>query len=179
MKKGILILLALGFLLSVFALMRNSESGADFLDAQFAEMVDYIPQRDKLNPKVSQVDVAWHLDHSLKTINKVCEALEASNPEEFRSNFSLSRIVVFTCGVIPRGVAQSPQSVRPPKVISTDSLYLQLEQARENLKKLETLDSKAHFEHPYFKVIDKGQSMRFLKIHTQHHVKIIRDILGQ
>ena len=170
-------MIALAILITTFILVRNSDPGPQFLDAQFSDIINYIPERDKKNSKVSQVDVAWHLDHSLKTINRICEALEASNPDEYRSNFNFSRMVVFTAGAFPRGVAESPQGVRPPKVILTDSLYLQLEEARKNLRKLEQLHEKVHFKHPYFNVIDKGQTKRFLQIHTNHHLKIIRDIL--
>lgn len=177
MKKLLYFLIALFLVLTILVLVRNSESSPHFLDEQFSEIVDYIPERDQLDPKISKVDVAWHLDHSLKTINRICEALEASDPNKFKSNFSLSRVFVFAWGDFPRGVAESPKIVRPPKVIVTDSLYLQIEEARENLKKMELLDAKAHFKHPYFNVIDKGQTKRFLKIHTNHHLKIIRDIL--
>ncbi|SHG51941.1 hypothetical protein [Flagellimonas flava] len=177
LKKIALVLLALGLLLTVLVLIRNTESGTNFLDEQFSEIVSHIPNRDRRNKKVSEVDVAWHLDHSLKTINRICEALGESKPEKYKSSFSLSRIFVLTSGVIPRGVAQSPKVVRPPKEIVTDSLYLQLEEARNNLKRLEKLDANAHFRHPYFKLINKGQTKRFLKVHTEHHLKIIRDIL--
>ncbi len=176
-KRFLLILMVLAIVLTGIVLARNSESGPNFLDEQFSEIVDYIPERDQLDPKISKVDVAWHLDHSLKTINRICEALEASDPNKFKSNFSLSRVFVFAWGDFPRGVAESPKLVRPPKEIMTDNLYLQIEEARENLKKMELLDAKAHFRHPYFNVIDKGQTKRFLKIHTNHHLKIIRDIL--
>ncbi|WP_396591444.1 DUF1569 domain-containing protein [Allomuricauda sp. R78024] len=179
MKKVGVILLVLSIILTVVVLVRNTESGPYFLDEQFSEIVDYIPKRDKFNKKISEVNVAWHLDHSLRTINRICEALERSDPNGFKSNFSWSRIFVFTSGIIPRGVAKSPKSVIPPKVIVTDSLYLQIEEAKANLKKIESLNEKAHFKHPYFNVIDKGQTKRFLKIHTQHHLKIVKDILKE
>ncbi|TAI47885.1 DUF1569 domain-containing protein [Flagellimonas allohymeniacidonis] len=177
MKKIRYFLVALALLTTTFILIRNSDPGPQFLDAQFSDIINYIPERAKRNMEVSEVDVAWHLDHSLKTINHICEALEASNPNTYRSNFNFSRMVVFTMGAFPRGVAESPQLVRPPKTISTDSLYLQMEEARKNLKRIERLDKKVHFKHPYFNVIDKGQTKRFLKIHTDHHLKIVRDIL--
>nr|WP_299344697.1 DUF1569 domain-containing protein [Allomuricauda sp.] len=177
MKRIWYFLVALFILLTTFVLVRNSEPSPQFLDAQFSDIVNYISEREKRNTEVSQVDVAWHLDHSLKTINRICEALEASNPNEYRSNFNLSRMVIFSAGAFPRGVAESPQSVRPPEVILTDSLYLQLEEARKNLKRIELLDERAHFKHPYFNVIDKGQTKRFLQIHTNHHLRIIRDII--
>ncbi|MEM9364289.1 MAG: DUF1569 domain-containing protein [Bacteroidota bacterium] len=178
MKKVGYILLVLVLVVTSLVLLRNSEPGPHFLDAQFSDIINYIPERNQRNIRVSQADVAWHLDHSLKTINRICEALEASNPKKFKSNFNLSRMVIFSAGTFPRGVAESPKLVRPPKVILTDSLYLQLEEAQNNLNKIEHLHEKAHFKHPYFNVIDKAQTKRFLQIHTNHHLRIIRDILG-
>lgn len=160
-------------------MVRNTESGPSFLDEQFSEIVDYIPQRDKLDTRVSKVDVAWHIDHSLKTINRVCEALKNSDPNQYNSNFSLSRLLIYTWGDFPRGVAKAPKHVLPPDTISTEDLYLQLKEAKKNLKKLEVLEADTHFKHPYFKVINKKQTKRFLKIHTKHHLKIVRDILGK
>ncbi|WP_420320606.1 DUF1569 domain-containing protein [Flagellimonas sp.] len=133
--------------------------------------------RDVLNPKVSKANVAWHLDHMLKTINVICKSLEVSNPEEYKSNFSLTRAIIYTLGDFPRGVAKAPRVVRPPEVINTEDLHRQLQMAKENLQAIQSLDAKAHFEHPYFSVLNKNQSIRFLKIHTGHHLKIVRDIV--
>ena len=177
MKRIAIILLALAFVLLGIALARNSETSTDFMDDQIGILESHILKRDAFNPKVSEADVAWHIDHSLKTINRICEVLESSNPEDFEPNFSFSRLCVFAWGDFPRGVAKAPKTVRPPNVIRTEDLYLQLQEAKENLVKLEGLAEKAHFEHPYFNVINKGQTKRFLKIHTGHHLKIIRDIL--
>nr|WP_299387084.1 DUF1569 domain-containing protein [Allomuricauda sp.] len=148
-----------------------------FLDAEFAKIASYIPHRDALSPKVSQVDVAWHLDHMLKTIIVICASLEASNPTEFKSNFSIIRTVIYTWGDFPRGVAKSPRVVRPPDVILTENLHQQIKTAKESLLNIQKLHANAHFEHPYFSIINKKQSLRFLKIHTRHHLKIVRDII--
>ena len=99
------------------------------------EIEQCIPHRDSLKPTVSKVDVAWHLDHSLKVINKIYEALESSQPSTYKYQFSWVRVVAFTMGDFPRGIAQSPQAVRPPEVIETEDLYAQLEEARNTLEK--------------------------------------------
>nr|WP_298996745.1 DUF1569 domain-containing protein [uncultured Allomuricauda sp.] len=177
MKRIIIILLALAFILLGIALARNTENSSAFMDGQIGLLESYILERDRSKPKVSKADVAWHLDHSLKTINRICEALENSHPEKFKSNLNFTRILIFAWGDFPRGVAKAPKLVRPPEEIQTEDLYAQLEEAKENLKKIESLHENVHFEHPYFDVINKGQTKRFLKIHTGHHLKIIEDIL--
>ncbi|SNY94665.1 DUF1569 domain-containing protein [Flagellimonas pacifica] len=158
--------------------MAKSElNSASFLNKELSKIEAYILQRDSFNPKVSKVDVAWHLDHMLKTVIVICKALEASNPAAFKPNFNLTRSLIYIWGDFPRGVAKSPRVVLPPDNILTEDLHLQIETVKENLKKIQGLDSKAHFEHPYFSVINKRQSIKFLKIHTRHHLKIVADIL--
>ncbi|AOW21509.1 hypothetical protein [Urechidicola croceus] len=135
--------------------------------------------RDKLNPTISKADVAWHLYHSLKTINTICEALKASNPEDFKSTFGLPKIFVMTFGIIPRGKARAPKSVKPPENILTKNIKSQLELARENVSLIQGLDRKKNFYHPIFGYLNKNKTIRFLGIHTNHHLKIVRDILSK
>ncbi|MEL6484693.1 MAG: DUF1569 domain-containing protein [Bacteroidota bacterium] len=170
----VVLLIVIGIVLA-----RNTESNDNFMDDQMEALQAYILQRDAINPSISKVDVAWHVDHSLKTINRIYEELEKSNPEEYRYTFSFSRICIFAWGDFPRGVAEAPKVVRPPEAIVTDNLYLQWEEARQNLDKLKELDDRVHFKHPYFNIINKGQTKRFLWIHTGHHLKIIEDILAK
>ena len=157
--------------------MSKSSASSDRLEKQLSRFEYFIEKRHAHSPKVSKADVAWHIDHSLKTINRIIERLESSNPEAYRSSFSIPRTLIYTWGDFPRGVAESPKVVRPPDTISTESLYEQLQIAKENIQKLKELPPNAHFEHPSFKVLNTKQSQRFLEVHTNHHLKIIRDIL--
>ena len=152
-------------------------SPTSLLDLEFSTIQDYISQSDVINLNVSKVSVAWHLDHILKTINVICKSLEASDPKAYKSNFNLTRVMIYAWGDFPRGIAKAPRVVRPPEVILTDDLHRQIDQAKKSLKAVESLDEKVHFEHPYFAILDKKRSMRFLKIHTGHHLKIVRDIV--
>ena len=52
---------------------------ADFMEGQLHEIQSYLCHRDRLDPGVSEVAVAWHLDHSLKTINVICDSLVRSD----------------------------------------------------------------------------------------------------
>lgn len=179
MKQVSWILSLFVILITMISIVNNREDDPNFLDGQLLEVERYFAEREKKNEAVSQANVAWHLDHTLKTINRIIENLVESNPEEYRSNFNVQRIVVHTSGVIPRGRAQSPQSVRPPDVVLLDSLQLQLTEARQNLSAIFSLDENAFFDHPVFDHLDRDQTRRFLEIHTNHHLKIIEDILGE
>ncbi|WP_343488137.1 DUF1569 domain-containing protein [Allomuricauda sp. d1] len=177
-KAGIGLVILLVAMVGLY-LVNNRESSDDFLEDEFTAIEKHIPKRDVLNEEVSTADVAWHLDHMLKTINRISENLEASDPHDYAYKFSMQQVVVHTTGMIPRGVAQSPQNVRPPKVIETDSIYVQLQEAKRNIKGISNLDKNSHFNHPVFNKLDRDQTRRFLEIHTNHHLKIIQDILGE
>jgi hypothetical protein len=165
--------------LAIISIINNREDDPNFLDDELIEIEKLFEKRAFKNTSVSEADVAWHLDHMLKTINRITENIAASNPKEYDSKFNIQRIVVHTTGKIPRGVAQSPQNVRPPSNILLDSLHLQLKEAKQNLEKISELNEKAFFAHPVFDDLDRDQTRRFLEIHTRHHLKIIKDILEE
>lgn len=77
---------------------------------------------------------------------------------------------------IPRGKAKSPSVVRPPKNINVDFLQQQLEQAEANILLINKFQKKAFFRHPFFKHLKRDETKKFLEIHTEHHLKIIREI---
>ena len=151
---------------------------ADYMDPYFERIEARIGDRDAKNTEVSASDVAWHLDHILKAINNISKELSESDPQEFDSEFNPIRVVVLTSNIIPRGVAQAPASVRPPDEITTEAIYAQLTQAKENAKMVfDRVDENGHFNHNEFGVLNKPQAMRLMQVHTHHHLKIIDDIL--
>lgn len=148
-----------------------------FLNSHLAEIEEKIRFHDQKNPEVSKVNVAWHLDHMLKTVNQICKALETSDPSAFKASRNLMRNILLALNYIPRGKAQSPAKVRPPEIIHADDIQSQLDEARQKVSKVFELDRKAHFAHPVFGTIAHGQALRFIEVHTNHHLKIVRDII--
>ncbi|MBQ0735744.1 DUF1569 domain-containing protein [Aquimarina celericrescens] len=149
------------------------------MNSELNKIEKYLFHRDSFNAKISKVTVAWHLDHSLKVINGICDSLQKSKPGIFKRKFNMARIFSFTFGFIPRGRAQSPESVMPPDTIKTEDIVSQLMTARNKLIGLEALNEKSNFKHPVFDQLDKKQTKRFIEIHTRHHLKIIKDILSE
>jgi len=162
------------FLLSF---MTGTEPDQSLMSGRLAEIERYIEHRDLKNSTISAADVAWQLDHTLKAINNIIRTLEASDPNNYHFNFNISRTFVFTWGDFPRGVANAPASVTPPDQISDQALRDQLEIAKKKLTTLSTLDAKSSFDHDEFGLLDRNQTVSLIIVHTDHHLKIIRDIL--
>lgn len=149
------------------------------LRLQLQEIGSYIEQKDIKNTNVSNASVGWHLAHLLKIHQEVYKAMKSSNPTNFKKKFSLARIMIFFTGKIPRGKAKAPKASLPEANFTFRDLELQLHQAKQDLFGFENLPKNAHFPHPYFNQLNTKQTIKFLGIHNEHHLKIVREILKE
>ena len=136
-----------------------------------------VPNKELKNSNVSKSDIGWQLDHTLKVFNAVCAWTENSNPNEYKRKFNFWRAVFFPLGYFPRGKVKAPKHVLPPEIIKTEDLKAQLQTARTHIENLKTLPEKKYFKHFIFGMLSKKQTLRFLQMHTNHHLKIVNDIL--
>ena len=128
------------------------------------------------NERVSKANVAWHLDHSLKVINSVITTLQKSDTD-YKWNFNLKRDYFLFVKRIPRGKARAPKTVQSFDEITVASIERQLKTAGYLVQEMETMNPKTNFIHPYIGKLNLKQAFTFIEIHTQHHLKIIDDIL--
>ncbi len=147
------------------------------LNSLIKDLQSKIEFKDTINLHISKSDVAWHLDHSLKVINSVITVLKKSNPEDYKWKLHFKRSYLFLVGYIPRGKATAPKSVQSLDDISVKDIHRQLETAKFLINQLDSLDKKSNVKHPFIGFLNLKQAKRFLVIHTQHHLKIIDDIL--
>lgn len=149
----------------------------ELLSRQLLEIEKYKPVMSKSNPAVSKASVGWHLSHSLKVIINVVGELETSKPERFVKQFNFKRILVMTTGKIPRGIAKSPRRVLPDDDLEPETVEKQIGETEKKIGKINSLPKNAFFQHPFFHQMNRDQTKKFLTIHTEHHLKIVRDIL--
>ena len=149
----------------------------DSLEKKLELMKTFIPNFEKSNSKISKVSVGWHLDHSLKVINGIINTLKTSDISLYKNNFTLIGKIFFMIGHFPKGRAKAPKRVVPPEIILKEDIVSQLETAFSQIKEISELNDKSYFTHPIFGNINKTRVVRFLEIHTNHHLKIIKDIL--
>ena len=126
---------------------------------------------------VSQVTVGWHIEHSLLALIKMISAVEHSNPADYKWKFNLKRSIVFGLGKIPRGKARVPDSVKPAAETSMANINGLLEKAKQKVASFEKQRPDKFFTHPVFGDLQVKQARRIIAIHTNHHIKIINDII--
>ena len=80
-------------------------------------------------------------------------------------------------GYIPRGRARVPKDVRNDKEITKETILEFLGKTKTQISKVEGLHKNSYFPHPIFGDISKKEAIRFIEVHTEHHLKIIRDML--
>lgn len=132
---------------------------------------------EQMNIDVSKSSVGWHIEHSLKTIDQIITACKKSDPSTYQWKFKLNRFLILdVLQKIPRGKAKAPKVVRPEGEISKESLQIHLEKVSQNLENWNGLDKNVHFPHPFFGILNKKETEKFLALHTNHHLKIIEDI---
>lgn len=147
------------------------------LKAQLQELENKIQKQEHRNSLVSKSSVGWHIEHSLLVMNLTIDSIQKSNPENYRKTFNFNRFLVFTLNKIPRGKVKAPKTVQPQEGFTTNSLKQHLEVSKHNLEKLNSLDSKAYFNHPFMGHLKLKSTIRFIKLHNQHHINIIKEII--
>jgi D-serine dehydratase len=147
------------------------------IDAILPELANYIADYNQSNKAISEVSVGWHIEHSLLVIKQITATVAQSEPKLYKSKFNLKRFVVFLTKTIPRGKAKAPKVVIPSDNITADALQESLKNTYQAITYLKDCQENQYFMHPFFGQLNKKQTIKFLEIHTEHHLKIIRDIL--
>lgn len=147
------------------------------LEAILCKMEQHIEAADQLNPSVSSATVGWHIAHSLIAVNTIVTDLQQSDPAKYQYQFNLNRLIVMTMGKIPRGRGRAPEIVKPKKNYTQADLVALLNSTRDAVQTLASLQPNHYFDHPYFYKLNLKPTIKFLAIHSNHHLQIIADIV--
>ena len=130
-------------------------------------------------PEVSAWSVAEQLDHLTKVLERALGLL-ASGPPRLERGINLVGRLLLAVGRLPRGVGKSPSAVRGVErpaselrgaVARVRALVASLDDAGSALAGRHPV-----FPHPYFAGLTPAQTLRFLVVHTDHHLRIVADI---
>ncbi|PRP65946.1 DUF1569 domain-containing protein [Nonlabens agnitus] len=148
------------------------------LQKQFDQLETYLEKGNLVAPNVSAKGIYWHIDHSLRILEGVPEMMRQSKPEDFKPKSSLLKFVIMNTSWMPRGKGKAPKDVLPDEgELDKDSIKVRLDRTFHQVNSIRDLDEKAFMRHPLFGSLDKKETIKFLKIHTHHHIKILKDIV--
>lgn len=150
--------------------MKKLNSLLDKLEAK-------IENYSKFNQAISEGNVGWHIVHSCLVISSVCNVVSKSNPTTYIKRFSFKAFMVLLLNSFPRGKAKAPSFTVPSEELNPASILKSIQSARTNLVLLAKADKNQYFTHPIFGDLNTEQTFKFLAVHTNHHLKIIKDIL--
>ena len=136
-----------------------------------------IDNYSSLNKAISEGNVGWHIVHSCLVINSVCGAVLKSDASKFIKKFSFKAFLVLLLNSFPRGKAKAPSFTIPSEELSPTSILKSIQAARASIEALSKADKNQYFTHPIFGDLNTGQTFKFLGVHTNHHLKIIKDIV--
>jgi hypothetical protein len=140
------------------------------------ELASYIPQLEVRNETVSSSTVGWQIEHSLLVISSVIEGVKRSDPSKYKWSFRPFKYLIFWRGKIPRGKSRAPKFV-VPDTFTSESLLNHIASCSAKITEFESVGAGHYFSHPYFGDTKKKDVIPFLELHTDHHLKIIKDIL--
>ena len=144
---------------------------------QVKQLELYIPEYAAHQPAVSAGNVGWHIQHTLMVFNIVITEIEKSDPTLFKRKFNKRKLLIFLLNKIPRGRVKAPKIVEPTGENIPETLVLPMERVIAKINSLSHLQKNNHFPHPFLGNLNLKETIKFLRIHTNHHLKIIEDIL--
>ena len=135
-----------------------------------------ISEQEKLDITISKSNIGWHIEHIFLTTSGIIDLLKKSNPEEYKWSFKIPRFVVFTIKKIPRGKAKAPKKAIH-EIYNEETLREKYKIVKSKIQELNDISKDKYFTHPFFGDLKLKQTITFLEIHAEHHLKIIQDIL--
>ena len=153
--------------------------GIKKIQIQLKQLAYHIEADDKADKTVSHVSIYWHVEHCLKVLGGVTTMLEQSTPADFKPRWSIIKTYIMITGFIPRGKGRAPKQTIPNNLSDKTTLKAMHAKVFLQIQQLDNLPPTSCFKHPLFKWLDKKQTVRFMAIHTNHHLKIIKDITGK
>lgn len=148
------------------------------LQKEFDQLEFYLKKGNIVEPSVSQKGIYWHVDHCLRILEGIPEMMRQSDKKDYQPKSSLMKFVVMTFGWIPRGKGKSPKNVLPDEEkLDAQSIDRRSDQAFHQVVSIHKLPEWSYMRHPLFGSLNKDEAIKFLGIHTRHHLKIMRDIV--
>jgi hypothetical protein len=147
------------------------------LNGQLTELDNFTNSALVGRDSISKWSVGQHIEHSLIAISGMILALRKEHPGTGSRAANLYRDTVMQSKEFPRGAIEAPAISRPSDNPSQEFLARLILKTRNRLGNPLAISEKATLIHPIMDVMYRNEALEFMTIHTEHHLKIIREIL--
>jgi len=118
------------------------------------------------------------IHHCCLAMIGICQSLVDSTPPPPSSSWSPITAIIFLSGRIPRGRGKSPDVALPKQDVTRDELLALLDRSEQGIEQAAQLEGKRWYKHFAFGILDRDKSLKLLRIHNRHHLRIIGDIVA-
>ena len=146
---------------------------------QMQEFSRLSPRAEYRNKEVSGWSVGQHIEHVLIAMSGMALALRRERLSQTQKTDNQLKIEVLKSGSFPRGVIQAPEISRPREFVDHDDLKRLLLKTSNRISGLLDLSERSTIDHPILGEMSRDETIRFMVIHNDHHLKIIADILPE
>jgi len=122
---------------------------------------------------------AAHFDHMIKVAHSILYVLAKPEIVAAPRGINLLGRIVLVLGWMPRGRAQAPERLRGGAV-TVEELQARLTELEAMLDRVAgrtDAPTVPILRHPTFGGLTREQALRFIIIHTEHHLKIVRTVI--
>ena len=146
---------------------------------QMQEFSRLSPRAEYRNEEVSGWSVGQQIEHVLIAMSGMALALRKERLSKTRKVDNQLKIDVLNSGSFPRGVIQAPEISLPRVFVNHDDLKRLLLKTSNRISGLLDLSKRSTIDHPILGEMSRDETIRFMVIHNDHHLKIIADILPE
>jgi DinB family protein len=155
--------------------------GIDSLDAMTLD-----PGRARFrDPRVSAWSVVEHLQHTALVAASIATAVRSLLKGRGEEGEEVKPVAaeILGAGSIPRGEGQAPDTLRPEDDVSIETVRAAVRKARARWEGLlprgEEIDEcPRKLPHHHLGPLTAAHWVRFAAVHSDHHLRIVGDILG-
>ena len=133
----------------------------------------------RVAPEVSDWSMAQQLEHVLRSNRSIALAMVRAVDAPSDGGLTESGQRVLDGGAIPRGVGQAPASMRATEAVDLAKLRATWRKMAARYAAMDTSGMDAvqgRVAHQYFGHLTPVEWLRFVGVHTRHHLAIAQDI---
>lgn len=150
----------------------------DLLNSQIDELETLAASALIRKESVSNWSVGQQIEHSLIAISGMILALRKEHPGIGSRSPNMYRDTVMATKQFPRGKIEAPAISRPSEDPDPAFLGRLIVKTRNRVGNPLDISESATLIHPIMDVMYRDEAIEFMTIHTEHHLKIVREILA-